>query len=338
MFPSLNNVTTTKSYTYLNITPPNTNCYNNQEMFEQDNSNNPENNDICSNLNENINNNENHSIMDEKKDMSNSNFEEPCCEEILTKLFIKPTNIYGDDDESENTPPKVDKTTEIKKDDFFEDKNVIKPKDDVILGIQKNKINKKHKKCITTKFLNKKRKKTIFFRTENRYIQFGNKLLIKNFRVPNIKSKTLRIFIQEIIPFWVTNAKPNKHKKLNVNKIINNYKNPKYKKMKISDFISKKIEIPNNIDKDIINIKLKFTLKEAFLCFAKETSSKEILLSVLARLGLKNKIIDINKFFIGLDTKNMYINGLAEKERDYNNILKAFSQLVEEFNDTKNDL
>ena len=145
----------------------------------------------------------------------------------------------------------------------------------------------------------------------------------------------MRIFIQEIIPFWVTKVKPNKDQKLNVNEIINNYKNPEYKDMKISDFISKEIEIPNNIDKDIINIKLKFTLKEAFLCFAKETSSKEILRSVLARLGLKNKRIDINKFFIDLDTKNMYINGLAEKQRDYNNILKAFSQLVEEF---KNDL
>ena len=332
MFPSLNKVTTNISYTQLNITPPNTNYYNNQEILEQDNSNNPENNDIFRNLNEIINNNENHSFMNEKKYMSNSNSQENCCEEIITKLF-KQTNIYGDDDEFENTPPKVDKTTEIKKDDFFEDKNVINPKDDVILGIQKNKINKKHKKCITTKFLNKKRKKTIFFRTENRYIQFGNKLLIKNFRVPNIKSKTLRIFIQEIIPFWVTKAKPNKHKKLNINKIINNYKNHEYKDMKISDFISKEIEIPNNIDKDIISIKLQFTLKEAFLCFAKEISSKEILRSVLDRLGLKNKRIDVNEFFVGLDTKNMYINGLAEKQRDYNNILKAFSQLVEEFND-----
>ena len=333
MFPSLNNVTITISYRRLNITPPNANYYNNPEIFEQDNSNNPENNDICSNLNENINNNENHSFMDEKKDMSNPNFEEHCWEEIITKHF-KTTNLYGDDYELENTPPKVDKTTEIKKDNFIADKNVINPKDDdVILGKQKNKINKKHKKYITTKFLNKKRKKTIFFRTENRYIQFGNKLLIKNFRVPNIKSKTLRIFIQEIIPFWVTNAKPNKHKKLNVNKIINNYKNPEYKDMKISDFISKIIEIHNNIDEDIISIKLQFTLKEAFLCFAKEISSKEILRSVLDRLGLKNKRIDVNEFFVGLDTKNMYINGLAEKERDYNNILKAFSQLVEEFND-----
>jgi hypothetical protein len=285
-------------------------------MLEQDNSNNPENNDICSNFNENINNNENHSILDKKKDMSNPNYDEHFFEEIITKHF-KPTNIYGDDDESENTPPKADKTTEIKKDNFIEDKNVIKPKDDdVILGKQKNKINKKHKKCITTKFLNKKRKKTIFFRTENRYIQFGNKLLIKNFRVPNIKSKTLRIFIQEI----------------NVNEIINNYKNQDYKDMKISDFISKAIKIPNNIDKDIISIKLQFTLKEAFLCFAKETSSKEILLSVLTRLGLENKIIDINKFFSGLDTKNMYINGLAEREKEYKNLLKAFSQLLEEFN------
>ena len=335
MFPSLNNVTTKNTYRQLNITPPNTMFYNNPEIFEQDNSNNPENNDICSNFNENINNNENHSILDKKKDMSNPNYDEHFFEEIITKHF-KPTNIYGDDDESENTPPKADKTTEIKKDNFIEDKNVINPKDDdVILGKQKNKINKKHKKCITTKFLNKKRKKTIFFRTENRETQFGNKLLIKNFRVPNIKSKTLRIFIQEIIPNWVTKVKPNKDQKLNVNEIINNYKNHEYKDMKISDFISKIIEIPNNIDEDIINIKLQFTLKEAFLCFAKETSSKEILRSVLARLGLKNKIIDINKFFIDLDTKNMYINGLAEKERDYNNILKAFSQLVEEF---KNDL
>ena len=332
MIPSLNSVTTNISYKRLNITPPNTIYYINQEMLEQDNPNNPENNDICSNFNENINNNEKHSILDEKKDMSNPNYDEHFFEEIITKHF-KPTNIYGDDDESENTPPKADKTTEIKKDNFIEDKNVINPKDDdVILGKQKNKINKKHKKCITTKFLNKKRKKTIFFRTENRYIQFGNKLLIKNFRVPNIKNKTLRIFIQEIIPFWLTEAKPNKNKKLNVNKIINNYKNHEYKDMKISDFISKNIKIPNNIDKDIISIKLQFTLKEAFLCFAKETSSKEILRSVLDRLGLKNKRIDMNKFFIGLDTKNMYINGLAEKERDYNNILKAFSQLVEEFN------
>ena len=307
----------------LSNTPINPNCYNNSEMYDQYNSYNQENNDICSNLGENINNDEQHSNNNEKKNL---------CEEIIYKLF-KPTTIYDDEEEEEVVHNKMDKTTEIKKSNYIEDKKSINIlNNDRIIDQQTNKNNKRHKYKIAPKNINKKRKKPIFFRTINCYIQFGNKLLVKNFRVPNLKNKTLRILTQEIIPFWVTGVKPNKYQKLNVNYIINNYKNPEYKSMKISKFISKKIEIPNDIDKDIINIKLSFTLQEAFLCFAKETSSKEILLSVLTRLGLENKIIDINKFFSGLDTKNMYINGLAEREKEYKNLLKAFSQLLEEFN------
>ena len=301
----------------LSNTPINPHCYNNSEMYDQYNSYNQENNDICSNL-ENINNDEQHSNNNEKKNL---------CEEIIYKLF-KPTTIY-DDEEEEVIHNKMDKTTEIKKSNYIEDKKSIN-----ILNNdqQANKNNKRHKYKIEPKNINKKRKKPTFFRTINYYIQFGNKLLVKNFRVPNLKNKTLRILTQEIIPFWVTGVKPNKYQKLKVNHFINNYKNHEFKSMKISKFISKKIEIPNDIDKDFINIKLSFTLQEAFLCFAKETSSKEILLSVLTRLGLENKIIDINKFFSGLDTKNMYINGLAEREKEYKNLLKAFSQLLEEFN------
>ena len=307
----------------LSNTPINPNCYNNSEMYDQYNSYNQENNDICSNLGENINNDEQHSNNNEKKNL---------CEEIIYKLF-KPTTIYDDEEEEEVIHNKMDKTTEIKKSNYIEDKKSINIlNNDRIIDQQTNKNNKRHKYKIAPKNINKKRKKPIFFRTINCYIQFGNKLLVKNFRVPNLKNKTLRILTQEIIPFWVTGVKPNKYQKLNVNYIINNYKNPEYKSMKISKFISKKIEIPNDIDKDIINIKLSFTLQEAFLCFAKETSCKEILLSVLTRLGLENKIIDINKFFSGLDTKNMYINGLAEREKEYKNLLKAFSQLLEEFN------
>ena len=324
-----NNYSTSFSSPFISNTPINPYCYNNSEMYEQYNSYNQENNDICSNLGENINNDEQHSNINEKKDL---------CEEIIYKLF-KPTindkNIY--DDEEEVIHNKMDKTTEIKKSNYIEDKKSINNLNkDGIFDQQTNKNNKRYKNKIAQKKINKKRKKPIFFRTINCYIQFGNKLLVKNFRVPNLKSKTLRIFTQEIIPFWVTGVKPNKYQKLNINPLINNYKNPEYKYMKISKFISKKIEIPNDIDKDFINIKLSFTLQEAFLCFAKETSSKEILLSVLSRLGLENKIIDINKFFSGLDTKNMYINGLAEREKEYKNLLKAFSQLLEEFSNTKN--
>ena len=318
-----NNSSTGLPSPILSNTPINPHCYNNSEMYDQYNSYNQENNDICSNLGENINNDEQHSNINEKKDL---------CEEIIYKLF-KPTTIYDDEEEEEVIHNKMDKTTEIKKSNYIEDKKSINIlNNDRIIDQQTNKNNKRHKYKIAPKNINKKRKKPIFFRTINCYIQFGNKLLVKNFRVPNLKSKTLRIFIQEIIPFWVTGVKPNKYQKLKVNHLINNYKNHKFKSMKISKFISKKIEIPNDIDKDFINIKLSFTLQEAFLCFAKETSSKEILLSVLTRLGLENKIIDINKFFSGLDTKNMYINGLAEREKEYKNLLKAFSQLLEEFN------
>lgn len=318
-----NNSSTGLPSPVLSNTPINPHCYNNSEMYDQYNSYNQENNDICSNLGENINNDEQHSNNNEKKNL---------CEEIIYKLF-KPTTIYDDEEEEEVIHNKMDKTTEIKKSNYIEDKKSINIlNNDRIIDQQTNKNNKRHKNKIAPKNINKKRKKPIFFRTINCYIQFGNKLLVKNFRVPNLKNKTLRILTQEIIPFWVTGVKPNKYQKLNVNYIINNYKNPEYKSMKISKFISKKIEIPNDIDKDIINIKLSFTLQEAFLCFAKETSSKEILLSVLTRLGLENKIIDINKFFSGLDTKNMYINGLAEREKEYKNLLKAFSQLLEEFN------
>ena len=318
-----NNSSTGLPSPVLSNTPINPHCYNNSEMYDQYNSYNQENNDICSNLGENINNDEQHSNNNEKKNL---------CEEIIYKLF-KPTTIYDDEEEEEVIHNKMDKTTEIKKSNYIEDKKSINIlNNDRIIDQQTNKNNKRHKYKIAPKNINKKRKKPIFFRTINCYIQFGNKLLVKNFRVPNLKSKTLRIFIQEIIPFWVTGVKPNKYQKLKVNHFINNYKNHEFKSMKISKFISKKIEIPNDIDKDFINIKLSFTLQEAFLCFAKETSSKEILLSVLTRLGLENKIIDINKFFSGLDTKNMYINGLAEREKEYKNLLKAFSQLLEEFN------
>ena len=323
-----NNYSTRISSPFLSNTPINPYCYNNSEMYDQYNSYNQENNDICSNLGENINNDEQHSNINDKKDL---------CEEIICKLF-KPTtsdkNIYDDEEEEEELiRNKMDKTTEIKKSNYIEDKKSINNiNNDGIFDQQTNKNNKRHKNKIAPKNINKKKKKHIFFRTINCYIQFGNKLLVKNFRVPNLKSKTLRIFIQEIIPFWVTGVKPNKYQKLKINHFINNYKNHEFKSMKISKFISKKIEIPNDIDKDFINIKLSFTLQEAFLCFAKETSSKEILLSVLTRLGLENKIIDINKFFSGLDTKNMYINGLAEREKEYKNLLKAFSQLLEEFN------
>ena len=51
----------------LSNTPINPYCYNNSEMYDQYNSYNQENNDICSNLGENINNDEQHSNNNEKK-------------------------------------------------------------------------------------------------------------------------------------------------------------------------------------------------------------------------------------------------------------------------------
>ena len=164
-----NNSSTGLPSPVLSNTPINPHCYNNSEMYDQYNSYNQENNDICSNLGENINNDEQHSNNNEKKNL---------CEEIIYKLF-KPTTIYDDEEEEEVIHNKMDKTTEIKKSNYIEDKKSINIlNNDRIIDQQTNKNNKRHKYKIAPKNINKKRKKPIFFRTINCYIQFGNKNIV----------------------------------------------------------------------------------------------------------------------------------------------------------------
>ena len=327
---SLNNSPTFYSSQISNMIS-NTNIY---SFYEQDNNNNnnQENNDICSSIGENfINNNKNNNNQNlyfyEKTD--SYKIIERYSEEEITKGIKKSFNSYNIYDyEEENIEKKDDKTTEIKHKDDEQNINYI---DTSKIGSFKQQINKKNKKPykkIYSKNLNKKRKRPIF-RTINISFKFGNKLLKNNFRVSNLKCKILRNFIQEIIPFWITGKIPKKNEKLNVDNIINDYKNHKSKK--ISEFFNQKIkiEIANVIE--IIKIKLEFTLKEAFLCFAKGTFNKGILSNVLGRLNKKNNEIDEKLFFEGLDKKAMYINNLVEKEKDYKNMRKAFSQLIEDF-------
>lgn len=331
---SLNNISTFYSFQISNI-KSNINCYSNPEIFEQDNNDhNSENNEICSNINENFNNYKQNLIFLEKTD--SFHFLEHYSEEEITKGMkraFSANNIYGD--EEENFEKKEDKNTEVKQKDYEQDIGNNNIKKIMSFEQKNNKNNKRPKKKISTKNLNIKRKKPIFKTTNSSY-QFGNNLSNKSFRVSNLKSKTLRNFIQEIIPFWITGKIPKKCEKLNVDKIINDYKNPDYKSMKISEFLNKYIKVPNPFVDEIIKIKLEFTLREAFLCFAKETLNKKILLNVLDRLKLKGKEIDGKLFFQGLDKKAMYINSLIEKEKDYINMQKALSQLIKEFEISEN--
>ena len=172
------------------------------------------------------------------------------------------------------------------------------------------------------------------FKTIKYSYKIGNKISRrKSGRKQNIKTKIIRNLIQDIIPSWIKCIEPGKNNKLNKNEIINNFK--KNKGIKLSEIFKNQINRFNYAKKDIIYIKLEFTLKEVFLCFVREELSqrKTILLNVLNRLGLDIASYDEKIFFNHLDNKNYYIEIKAEDMEETDKLEKAFSEIISDLSD-----
>ena len=317
--------------------------YNNNEMLIEDKNDVSKDCDFFSNSEENINNiNPNNLIYVDKVDKTNMNVQEPFNEENFLKSYNQIFDVktcFINNVEDENMNQNKNKTTEIypKK----EKQSFPLPITNVKLktGI-KNRINSK---STSPKNLNKKKKRYNFFKINNNSFKLGNNFPRKKaIRKQNMKQKILRNFIQELIPSWIYGRKPSKNERLNRDDIIKNYKNGIYKYKKLSFFLAKKetskkdIKNDSPIKNENIKIKLEFTLREAFLCFASPKLRDEILSTILGRLKLYDKKIDPN-FFMKFDIKDTYIISLAESQKDLENIKKSFSELIEEFKSSESE-
>ena len=301
------------------ISFPNIKYYQNPELIEEDKFGTQKDNDFLSFNEDKFNFDRNNFKYIEKDNKINTNMQENLSDENFSKHFYSvfdkndlfPMNV---EDEKKN------KTTEIS------------PKSD-----GKNNSLKKIKAKLQNEVI-KKKKRINFFKTNNISFKIGNNFQrTRVIRKSNAKFKIIRNFIQESIPLWVHGKKISKMERINRDNIINDYKNPIYVYKKISFFLkknemkNKEIIIDDTSNDNIIKIKLEFNLKEAFLCFASPTSRQTILSEVLKRLKIKNESIDSTKFFEKLNYKKEYIDSLANRTKDCENINNAFSELIKEF-------
>ena len=272
-------------------------------------------------------------FIEKTKNNYSINQQESFCQEQISRCIqqnFTENKFYDFEADYDENFNKIEITCE-KKSDNQKINNKDKVSKLVVIQLEIEKKNNKNvknaKNNVKKKYTNKKRKNTnVFFKTINFYCQVGNKNNKKCFRKQDVQDKIMRNFIQEIIPIWVTGTKPIKSFKINRKELINNIKKEEYKNIKILELCKeqKNLIIPKN---EITNIKLEFTLKEAFLCYSKKEERKNILVSVLNRLKLINQNIDHNSFFNFLD-KQSYINSWATTKNQAIKIEKAFTNLI----------
>lgn len=252
--------------------------------------------------------------------------EEQISEEDYYRSFFQnnskaQNNFYNLDDvclkKEKKTIENIPKNSEIKELKINKTSNLASK-------LRKKKPKKKSKKG---SFLNQKRK--IFFKITNREYNYGNIIPKKCFRSQDVKNKILRNLIQDFIPSWITGHTFTKSSKINKDEIVNNIRKIKYKNMKISEIFGKNDFNLKKVDK-IIKIKLEFTLREAFLCFAKNEFRNNIFLSVCDRLDINVNNGDY-QIFNGLNEKHSYINYWADNFNQYEKIKKNFSKLIKDF-------
>ena len=184
---------------------------------------------------------------------------------------------------------------------------------------EKVKINKINSKCSFTVLKIKR------YSSEELPFKIGNNLQIKSLRKDNMKIKVIRNSIQDIFPNWVGNIKTEKKDKLNRDDLIFNHK--KHLNKKLSEIYNGQIDL-NEKDK-VIDVKLEFTLKEAFLYFAKKEMRKSILSSVLSRLKMDLNNFKEDDFFLEFD-KQIYIEQKSENYKESKQYNKAFSSIIGE--------
>ena len=221
------------------------------------------------------------------------------------------TTKYGTSEENKS---KVE-IKESTKDLNIENQNIKKERN----SNEEAKINKVNSKC---KFTVLKIKR---YSSEELPFKIGNNLQIKSLRKDNMKIKVIRNSIQDIFPNWVGNIKTEKKDKLNRDDLIFNHK--KHLNKKLSEIYNGQIDL-NEKDK-VIDVKLEFTLKEAFLYFAKKEMRKSILSSVLSRLKMDLNNFKEDDFFLEFD-KQIYIEQKSENYKESEQYNKAFSSIIGE--------
>ena len=156
-------------------------------------------------------------------------------------------------------------------------------------------------------------------------IKIGNSLKIKSLRKDNIRNKIIRNFIQDIIPNWVGNIKTKKKDKLNRDDLIFNYK----KKLKMKLYEIYKDQFDSNEKDKVIDVKLEFNLKEAFLYLINCKMRKTILSSVLNRLKMSLNNFKEDDFSFEFD-KQKYIQQKSDDYKESDQYNKAFSSIIED--------
>ena len=236
------------------------------------------------------------------------------------KNFYNFTFEQSDDKKDPKTLKSTTETDEEKQKD--EIKETFKKK---ILNIQ----NKNEENLIITKEDKNNKSKNIFkvltikrHASEELTYKIGNKLPYNSLRIDNLKNKVIRNFIQDIIPNWVC-IKTGKKNKLNRDYLIFNYKN--YLHKKLAEIYKEQLE--TYINDIFIGVKLEFTLKEAFICFASEEMRKSTLQNVLSRLKINFEKFEKEKFFVEFD-KEIYIEQKSNDDKEKAQINKAFSSLI----------
>ena len=175
----------------------------------------------------------------------------------------------------------------------------------------------------------RKNKKTRF-RVENmNYSKSGNYLSKNSKRHENCKNKIIRNFIQDILIYWINDGIKNKNiKKINPGKIPYNF--TENKNLKLKDIYKENIESNgnSNLAKDLhgdINIKLNFSLRQAFISFSNENERKNILKEIMSE---NEKIIE-ESIYDKLKTKDDYIKEKQLDLRDKMIFEDCFKNLVE---------
>jgi hypothetical protein len=165
----------------------------------------------------------------------------------------------------------------------------------------------------------------------------------KSTRPSNLEDMIVRNLIQDIIPFWInwTEKDEKKHlKKIKPSYLKSTHFFNKNKNKKIEYIyklgITKKEESPThniNIIEKAANdksIKLSFTLMEVFTAFKDIDSREEILISKIPSLKYENekeRKTYVEKFYLGLKSKEEYISEKGGTEEYQNDLMKKINEL-----------
>ena len=271
-----------------------------------------QNNDI---LFENENNNDVHknSSFYNQENIYNLEMYDDCVKsKQAVKNFYNFTFEQSDDKKDSKTLKSTTETDEEKQKDDINIQN----KNEENLNI--NKEDKKNESKNIFKVLTIKRHSS-----EELTYKIGNKLKYNSKRKENVENKLKRNFVQDIIPNWVKCIKTGKKNKLNRDYLIFNFKNYLHKKLR--EIYKEQLE--TYINDIFICVKLEFTLKEAFICFASEEMRISTLQTVLSRLKINFEKFEKEKFFIEFN-KDIYIEEKSNDDKERDQIKKAFSSII----------